>query len=1303
MPRLVTGSKSGSSAVTTASGSSTQLSAEVRLRKAISEFRAELGDGDEKIRFDALIQDASPEASDVFKLAEEINQKGKSDHKSWKPYGTRLQSMLSNVQTLAVVGDSITAGSRNPLTNGAWATVRLSMLISVTYLALFEKVSAMLMQVGQAAAIHRDLVRLFTSDETLHDISTEYLIVVVELCRYFIQFKAKNMLSRYVATLAMTKQFQEAEDRLVMWAGLINGRVQYLQSQVAVETKKQVSLLRGVQALWDSKKKLETDTTHCYELLKYLCPHQDELDQSWIRARRKGTIDWIFNTSRFQNWAGAWSFDSAGYRTLVLKGGLGRGKTVLMANIVSRLLQNKENIVIPVFCHRTSTPTLNPEILLASIAQQMARGVIHALKQDSGSHKDSYQEACSFYADIKHAKDPETLLKVTRRSQIYAQRIDMKFYVVVDGLDNLQESDAEHLTSTLLKEWMLTAGEWISNTTLGAVPLAPNVFLCVSLRTGSEIMSHVSDRHELNIGGDEHSSELEGFISSELHSRHDFMALTSATQELIIQTISSLADGWFLWASLQIDQLFPNHSRKVPSENDILGLVSTLPMGLNDIFSRAMQEIKYWSDQPNIFSLVIGAKRPLKFSEIMVALRTDTASGDIGELAQDSNPAATIYSCSGGLLELDEEFHTVHFVHSSVYQYLIGNHTFPGTCASWCFSDDSSDLLWGKICLAYLDSSIHERQLIKAEQGLRVTDSMALDTISKSIGESSSLAKFANRVARYSHSSKGSVPKVDILKVAEKYAEERRKNHRRNGRAVLPESLLEYAQRFWLEHSDHFLEGVTSPLEEDPLEARFLKVLRGISTAKSSLPFPTNDMFTIPVRKVIQDSENPLSHPTELRVNTLKGILQWVYDHQHLRLLFHVLYIIDRWRDWEDTLGQPTVVRNAAERKDAIYNMRETLLDCSAEKIRWNVDVPDFVQQHLPFISTTELAEGQIQAMVDAPGLINLLTSPKSEFSSLIRHQMSLAYLGPISESWDLSSVAKTVRHDLYQQHTWKFGASEHAFAAQITQMMGYIGSLCIRADEKPPRVAGLPALQVHEDYEPQIFRWLMFGLKLKPCEDEIPSLWLALRQLSDVQFRQSLPNLRSALTKLFEGSGRDEVSRTHFSEIRILTLLINARVPCHHQNSVGESLAFLVLDSWDSQLLRQLQSYCTSCAYDDHMPFIWLVAIEYGEFDFVVQLFKRSRALGRRGYTGLTNEIFLGDKKRLVRVERGILVNLSTGRFEQSIDELNLEGANLRVSHCFSKTYVDQSRGLFVFDGDNADDLLEAEGLYIQSSNVLA
>lgn len=109
---------------------SKDLSAELRLAQAISEFQSSLS-AKEKIDFQAQkirFSQGPPTAQDVYRLTAEIDCASEKVS-GGRVFGPRFMKFLQAVQQFASLGDVLVGGSQNLIACGVWTGVRFALMV----------------------------------------------------------------------------------------------------------------------------------------------------------------------------------------------------------------------------------------------------------------------------------------------------------------------------------------------------------------------------------------------------------------------------------------------------------------------------------------------------------------------------------------------------------------------------------------------------------------------------------------------------------------------------------------------------------------------------------------------------------------------------------------------------------------------------------------------------------------------------------------------------------------------------------------------------------------------------------------------------------------------------------------------------------------------------------------------------------------------------------------------------------------------------------------------------------------------
>ena len=682
-----------------------------KLGLAISQFRETLNDNDRQ-NFACLETLSQPRVEDAIRLAEEINDSGSRLHRKWKGYGTRLYGLLSQVQVLTAVGDAVVGGSQNLIASGVWAVMRLSLTVSMSYLKFFDEISLILMRVGHSSAIHRDHIRLFPQNRELKALVFEYLAILVDMCRKIVLYRTKRTVTQLTSSLSLEINLSDAQTRLDIYANLINGKVAVLNSKLAVKNTDLLTAIRRQQSRTVEEDGRSRSMVECVDLIMRLCPDQDTHEKAWRHERRHGDVLWVFENDQYQKWCHAPTPElevgspEQAVSVLLISGTLGSGKTVLMANMVDKILaqqcEGKATHVTYVFCHHWKAADLDAESIIATIAGQYAKQALDLLTNNGSSDRAGNLRFLNELKEViralaTSAGDVSTISSVLNAFWQYVQG---PLYILIDGVDDCEPDEivllCERLTSAKTRD---------------------GIRLCISVRQDSPargvLQRELKDPPALSMTNTKKDKELEDFIITELQNREMFMQLNSELQQLVAEILIAGASSMFLWATLQMDFLFPKYESSTISDRELLSILKTLPMKLYEIYKATLEKVKPNRRNHRLLEFITASYRGLTTSELFIALNVQPGSRewDNDTLMRCQDAAKTIYNCSGGLLQVDED-ETVHFLHHSVVTFLHGGQPDGQNPPNWaCLDTEQADLHLGEVCLAYLDLKIHARDL----------------------------------------------------------------------------------------------------------------------------------------------------------------------------------------------------------------------------------------------------------------------------------------------------------------------------------------------------------------------------------------------------------------------------------------------------------------------------------------------------------------------------------------------------------------------------------------------------------------
>ncbi|KAK8017840.1 hypothetical protein PG993_014166 [Apiospora rasikravindrae] len=744
------------------------LKPEVKLGIAISEFSQALDDTYRQ-RFVAL-RGGSPRVLDpteVIRVTEELNREGAKTHRTWRPYSTRLCSFLHRIQIFASIGDVCIGGAQSLIASGVWCAIRVCLESTIGFLTYFDKLSEILMHLGNSWALHQDFAALFPRSNDLQAYTSNYVTAIVHLCRKAVVFSRQPTWKQFTASLTRSfeREFGPLVSELDQWGKLIEHRCYMLATEHliradhgAVEHTK--ALAYSLSSASNEQKRFLLKQA----VLRSLLPDQNHFETQWRRQRRKGTCPWLLNHADYK----LWERETQSY-FLWIEGIIGSGKTVALANIVAdaSLAQS----CAYVFC--SSRESRNARDIIGCIAYHFARKVPvdDPLWDQVVSKEDAGLMSVSEIRDLIFTASP----------------VQDKIVIVIDTLEECEQDeidDVSHFLASLMEQ--------------------RTVLVCCSCRLESDcqkrvlrVTPSVQQLHIL-LNNDLRAGEIEHFIDAEIERKTAGKDLDQDLKGFIKAQLIAGAQGMYLWVSLQLEALFPERPGTATNVDYIRNILCHLPASLPEAFDQALSRITTKRYGSNPFKLVTAAESPLTLDEFRVALTVVPGNTKWDGSKLPSDAKALVYDCGGNLLEVDEEHQTVHFIHHSAMVHLVSASSRDDT-RSLHFELQEAELYVGAICVTLLHYEIFDQRVSRKPQAIS-----GKHTAQKIINSSFANSQLWSRVARHiGPRSKGKpVTDIDIGTVLYGMM------------ASTPDSnvvtyLLPYASTNWLKHTSMLTPGMS--------------------------------------------------------------------------------------------------------------------------------------------------------------------------------------------------------------------------------------------------------------------------------------------------------------------------------------------------------------------------------------------------------------------------------------------------------------------------------------------------------------
>ena len=625
-----------------------------------------------------------------------------------------------------------------------------------------------------STAINKELASLFPQDRELQDYMAEYMILIVKFCGAIVTFTRRSVIAQMASSfVASEKEAKTLETDLGYWTGRMNDKIRLLSTKLQLESRSTVSKLFKTEDF-----RQHTNEEKKMQLMRRLSPDQDELGAVWRMLRRKGSVLWIFKEPAYVSWR-----DSPKQSVLWISGCLGSGKSILMANMASNLHMEehlttsptevtmpKTRAIASFFCQRQRKKTLLANTIVGSLVWQLVYATNTGLPGVA-------------YPPELPDTDPHAVAMLA--IQLLPPHLD--YFIILDGLEECPRPEVEQVLSCLriLMRNMATLKVCCSSRAESQISRVASAYFTIS--------NYVSTSNE---GKD---AEIATFVDGEIERRRATRILTEETLRGIRDALVSNAKGMWLWVSLLLDLIFPKYHETIMSDQDIIDMLGCLPLELDETFARALSRIVDRRYGRRIFEIVAAASRPLTTDELRVALNVDTGNPEWNRATLVTNGEVMVERTSGGLLEVDEETKTVHYIHHSVLQYLLEDRNDRNTRFLRPEDDlfllkdmEDAEAKLGALCVTYLSYSVHDRRLVLSKplevDGMETTRRIC-DAVLPAGGPSRKLVGFIAAKSR-------PAPNFNIARTLQRQL-------RDDGPQDHLLDFLQYAKDNWLSHTKH--------------------------------------------------------------------------------------------------------------------------------------------------------------------------------------------------------------------------------------------------------------------------------------------------------------------------------------------------------------------------------------------------------------------------------------------------------------------------------------------------------------------
>ncbi|KAF4411176.1 Vegetative incompatibility HET-E-1 [Fusarium acutatum] len=648
-----------------------RLKPDIRLAQAVSEFEAALS-SEQKVAFRASRSSAAntaPTMSDVMRLTAEIDLKATAQHGRGRCFGPRMTNLLQAIQQFAALGDVVVGGSQNLIACGVWAAARMTVHVITGYFTYLEKLSFLFMTVGRNAPRYQAMAAIYPKSKNLQRYLCEYFIIVTRLCFQSISWTRKSAFSR-LSTSISDPDMKEFQSELDIWSSSIKEEANLLLNQKIDEEAKENAKFRTLTTLLSESSSHQRRIKICARFLQ-ACSQYD-YRTTWKQTRKSGTTRLLGSFSEYQQWQS----DQSSHDSILFRGKLGAGKSVLLANVVDDLNLQNNAIVLYFFARYDRHDGLNARTILGCLIRQLLE---HFIANRDFDH---------IFQTNATIRDVDDVVEIFKQVPPHNQRV----FIVIDGVDEcpMLEQHAPLKALSIIQPY--------------------GYKLCVSVRALEQTLTWKDHTFRFNVPLPEDNPDISDYVQVEVTRRIQEGSLIIKDPNLIQEVKEELTNGacgMFLWASLQLDSICAE-----VTDHAIRQTIWNLPLDLTETFERNLAKASSGDTKGyhiRIFKLLASARELLTTEQLREA-----ASVVVGRTAWD--PADQIGRIEpllrfcGSLVMVDEEDDTVRFIHHSARSFCLNT---PTNTAAWRFSKDEAERSMAETLVTYLSYNVFDTRLTR--------------------------------------------------------------------------------------------------------------------------------------------------------------------------------------------------------------------------------------------------------------------------------------------------------------------------------------------------------------------------------------------------------------------------------------------------------------------------------------------------------------------------------------------------------------------------------------------------------------
>ncbi|KAG5761801.1 hypothetical protein H9Q72_010098 [Fusarium xylarioides] len=400
--------------------------------------------------------------------------------------------------------------------------------------------------------------------------------------------------------------------------------------QKAVNAAGRIEIGQQINNVYDTDGRKDSCLEHLYITDPVADKQRIEDDKGGLL---KDCYSWILENDDFIQWR-----DDPHYRLLWIKGDPGKGKTMLLAGLITELEKTSDDGIFYFFCQA--------EQPLLRTAPYVLRGLIWFIVRKrpaliSYVHNEYDQAGKSIFSNHNAWQAVSGILTTILEDEASADCI-----ILIDALDECSQ-EREKLIDYISQRSVSCKAKWV-----------------ISSRNWPDIESQLDAtqrqvRLHLELNHASISNAVVKFVDRKITQLNSTYSEPNRAQ--IRKHLLENANDTFLWVALVSQELGKPGVKHYHSSS----ILQRFPPGLSELYGRMVSDINdrdmHWCRA--ILAVIAVALRPLSFQELAAA------DGALTEWAEDEETLSSLVASCGSLLTI--RGNTVYTVHQSVNDFLL--------------------------------------------------------------------------------------------------------------------------------------------------------------------------------------------------------------------------------------------------------------------------------------------------------------------------------------------------------------------------------------------------------------------------------------------------------------------------------------------------------------------------------------------------------------------------------------------------------------------------------------------------------